>query len=287
MENAFWSVMERKLGKCEALQGRKIEVINFGVSGYGTGQEWLTLQRRAWLYDPDIVLLAFLTGNDIRNNTFALDQSPSRPYFSLRGDRPMLEPSRGSVPRRPMLNVNLHNLLLNHSRIFQLFNYYRVLRNQAAQLKQNLPDNREAGLDDQVYREPQDENWRSAWEVTEAIIRAMNRDVRAGGKVLFVATLSNPIQVHPDRSERSAFTKRLEVTDLLYPDRRIIALARTERIPSVMLVPELLDWAERNTTCVHGFQNASPCDGHWNQHGHRLAGEILAREICAQVLSNR
>ena len=70
----------------------------------------------------------------------------------------------------------------------------------------------------------------------------MNREVRAHGKVLFVATLSSGMQVHPDRGERSAFTKRLEVTDLLYPDRRIIDLARTQRIPSWMLVPELLDW---------------------------------------------
>ena len=30
MENAFWSVMDRELEKCEALQGRKIEVVNFG-----------------------------------------------------------------------------------------------------------------------------------------------------------------------------------------------------------------------------------------------------------------
>jgi len=287
MENAFWSVMERELEKCKALQGRKIEVINFGVSSYGTGLEWITLQKRAWKYDPDIVLLAFLTGNDIRNNTFALEQSPVRYYFSLRGDSLVLEPPRSNPTSgvRQLLGVTLHDFLLDHSRIVQIVMHYRAL--EGAQIKRISQDSIEAGLDNQVYREPQDENWRSAWEVTEAIIRAMNREVRARGKVLFVATLSNGMQVHPDRSERSVFTKRLALTDLLYPDRRIIDLARAERIPSGMLVPELLDWAERNATCVHGFQNATPCGGHWNQQGHRLAGEILAREICAQVLSNR
>ncbi|MCM3906292.1 MAG: hypothetical protein ND866_31780 [Pyrinomonadaceae bacterium] len=166
---------------------------------------------------------------------------------------------------RQLLGVTLHDFLLDHSRIFQLVIHYRAISQEAAQFKRISPDSIEAGLDNQVYREPQDENWRSAWEITEAIIRAMNREVRARGKVLFVATLSSGMQVHPDRSERSVFTKRLEVTDLLYPDRRIIDLARTERIPSGMLVPELLDWAERNATCVHGFQNATPCGGHWNQ----------------------
>src|SRR6266550_6543920 len=37
-ENTFWSVMERKLQECDAFQGKQVEVINFGVSGYGTGQ---------------------------------------------------------------------------------------------------------------------------------------------------------------------------------------------------------------------------------------------------------
>lgn len=95
------------------------------------------------------------------------------------------------------------------------------------------------------------------------------------------------MQVHPAPRERSRFTKQLGLTDLLYPDRRIFKLASSEHIPSVMLAPELLDWAEQNGTCVHGFQNAIPCDGHWNQDGHKLAGEILARESCPQVLSNK
>ncbi|MEO7863444.1 MAG: SGNH/GDSL hydrolase family protein [Nitrospirales bacterium] len=289
MENAFWSVMEHDLEQCDALQGRKIEVINFGVASYGTGLEWMTLQKQAWKYDPDIVLLALLTGNDIRNNSYALEQSPVRYYFSLQGGNLVLAPPRSSPTSgvRQLLGVTLHDFLLDQSRIVQLVMYYRAQNQESAQTKRISRDSVEAGLDNEVYREPQDENWRSAWEITEAIIRAINREVRAHGKVLFVATLSNGMQVHPDRSERSAFTKRLEVTDLLYPDRRIIALARTEHIPFGMLVPELLDWAEQNATCVHGFQNATPCGGHWNQQGHRLAGKVLAREICAQVLSKK
>ena len=46
VEDAFWSVMERKLHECSAFPGKKIEVINFGVSGYGTAQELLTLREK-------------------------------------------------------------------------------------------------------------------------------------------------------------------------------------------------------------------------------------------------
>src|SRR2546423_4830587 len=51
---AFWSVLERRLNDCSVLEGRKVEVINFGVSGYGTAQELLTLRERVWDYSPDV-----------------------------------------------------------------------------------------------------------------------------------------------------------------------------------------------------------------------------------------
>jgi len=39
MKDAFWTVLERELGKCPEVDGRQVEVINFGVAGYGTAQE--------------------------------------------------------------------------------------------------------------------------------------------------------------------------------------------------------------------------------------------------------
>src|SRR5918912_279301 len=45
-DKAFWSVMEKRLQECPALAGRRVEVINFGVSGYGPTQELLTLRGK-------------------------------------------------------------------------------------------------------------------------------------------------------------------------------------------------------------------------------------------------
>ena len=38
MEQTFWSLLERKLQECNAFPGKRVEVINFGVLGYGTAQ---------------------------------------------------------------------------------------------------------------------------------------------------------------------------------------------------------------------------------------------------------
>jgi hypothetical protein len=103
----------------------------------------------------------------------------------------------------------------------------------------------------------------------------------------FLVTLSNSGQVHPDPDERKRYATSLNVDDLLYPDRRIKQLAQQEDIQLVMLAPELQAWAEEHQECVHGFDNAEPCSGHWNKKGHHLAGTIIAHKICQSLPRDR
>ena len=83
-QQTFWSVMERELTKCSAVKNRQIEVINFGVHGYGTAQQLITLRTRVWDYNPDIVILAFFAGNDLINNSKKLESDTYRPFFVYR-----------------------------------------------------------------------------------------------------------------------------------------------------------------------------------------------------------
>ena len=80
LESTFWFVLSKSLNSCSANQ-KHIEVINFGVSGYGTAQELLTLREHVWEYSPDIVLLAVTTNNDISDNSEVLKKARDVPYF--------------------------------------------------------------------------------------------------------------------------------------------------------------------------------------------------------------
>src|SRR3954451_24733872 len=53
---------------CDALAGKRIETLTFGVSGYGTAQELLMLREKVFKYSPDLVLLVFTTNNDVSDN---------------------------------------------------------------------------------------------------------------------------------------------------------------------------------------------------------------------------
>src|SRR5688500_9325681 len=92
MKAAFWSQLQDNLRSCAALLGREVEVLAFGVSGYGTAQQALLLESTAMRYQPDLVLLAF-AGNDLINNSRKLEAENERPFFVPDGDGLRLDAS--------------------------------------------------------------------------------------------------------------------------------------------------------------------------------------------------
>src|SRR3990170_8783583 len=74
LEQAFTDVLGRMLN---SESDKRFEVINLGVGGFGTGQEYLTLKYYGLNYQPDLVILAFFLFNDIRNNYLTLDSKYS------------------------------------------------------------------------------------------------------------------------------------------------------------------------------------------------------------------
>ena len=82
-EHVLTSVIEEHLAACPALANNRAEVLNFGVSGYGTAQQYLMLQQQVASFRPNLVLLALYVGNDVMNNSLALsaENQKARPYF--------------------------------------------------------------------------------------------------------------------------------------------------------------------------------------------------------------
>jgi hypothetical protein len=59
------------------------ELINAGVSGYGTDQEYLFYLREGQKFEVDEVVLAFTLLNDVANNLHSKQYSYLKPYFTL------------------------------------------------------------------------------------------------------------------------------------------------------------------------------------------------------------
>jgi hypothetical protein len=290
MESAFPSVVERELSHCSKLGGKRVEVINFGVSGYGTAQELLTLRERAWRYQPDIVLLAFYTGNDFFNNLRALNpyEPEQYPYFVYQHNSLALDDSfRFSWKMSKAYNwfFNLRGDLQNSSRVLQLL--IAVYKNfKTAIAKRNVEQATSnlglTDLEDTIYRAPTDPRMAEAWHVTEGLLLLMGDDVRSYGAELWIATLANRAQLSPDPNERLAFMKRLGIDSLFYPDYRLQTFARREGLLAIALAPPMSAYAEQHHDFLNGGNKVPLGTGHWNERGHRLAGQLIASELCSQ-----
>ena len=289
-ESAFWSVAERELRNCGALGGRKVEFINFGVSGFSTARELMTLRARVWQYSPDIVLLLFTTGNDVRDNSKILAREyAGQPlhYFVYKDGALVLDDSLVRA-RNESLKFRLQesfagralDWLRNHLRVFGLLDKARVAfqtKGPKRSARRAAAVGFEPGIDEGIYLEPTDPAWIEAWRVTEGLLALVRDEVRAHGARLLVVTGSNGIQVHPDASVRERFARELKAEeDLLYPERRISALGEREGIEVMNLAPALREYAERNRAFIHGTDG----HGHWNALGHKLVGGLIAQRLC-------
>lgn len=310
LDESFWRVMGKKLQDCDTFPGKKIEVLNFGVSGYGTAQELLTLREQVWKYSPDIVMLAVTTSNDITDNLRALKKTDEIPYFTYRDSQLTLDDSfKNSRTFRVRQSVisRFGRWLRDHSRVVQATTQahhgFKVLLSswRAGRSQENLPSapadqtpetgqksdllsrSEELGTDNLVYLEPANAVWNDAWIVTEKLILEIRNEVISRGAKFVVVTLSNGPQVLPNPESREAFRRRFGISDLFYPDNRIKSQCLREGIPVLTLAPELQEYAQRNNVFLHGFgENIG--NGHWNATGQRVAGELIAKKICAGAL---
>lgn len=292
-DKMFTTFLEERLNTCVAPSGLAVEVLNFGVSGYGTAQEWLTYRHHAAKYRPDLVVLAVYTNNDVYNNHRRLnptDYSDQSPYFTLDGETLVLDDSFRAVLadreiqpwwRRARMAVT------DRVRVAQLgYQVWGMVRPALIGDPFADEDDGTEGIDLEeaaIYLPPAVPELEDAWRVTEAIIRQWAADVRQDGAEPWLVTLANGPQLEPDPAERQRFLDQVGVASLDYPDQRLARVAGEHGIASVALAEPLADYAVRNRAYLNGgYREAVPFGaGHWNEHGNRVAAELLGDRLCA------
>jgi hypothetical protein len=254
-----------------------LELLNFGVGAYGTGQELLTWQTNGRQSRPQLVLLAMYLDNDIDDNT--PKARDDRPVFRLDpSGKLQLDNSFRQAPasrfRQSWPGRSL-DWLVEHSRLAQLLN---AAKNRAANpaVPQLRPDIRKEGLP--PGPPPAAPASPSGWALTAALIKRLNQEVQASGAQLIVISLTSPEQLWPNRRQRPAkpFAREQQLEALLQP----------LGITYFPLAPTLQQQADAQGLSLHGFPGQQPGLGHWNANGHRLAAAELARRLCAQPLGS-
>jgi hypothetical protein len=149
---------------------RDVEVLNFGVSGFGTVASAIRLERLALPFRPDLVLYFFIENDPVDNVA-----NDARLYTIEEGElraRPIV---LGPAARAARAAVDAAK---------QRLHAYRWLRGRLEQLRARwAPGTRDAARASPAGAEPSE----AAWSVTRQAIAKMQRDaVRAGARLLVV-----------------------------------------------------------------------------------------------------
>ncbi len=279
-DKTFTAVIARALDDCPGLKGRKVQSLNFGVDGYGTAQELLTLRNKVWAYHPDIVILAVFLGNDIRNNSVVLEGDQCRPFYMLDGSQLRLT--------GPFINSRSFRLWCEARFDYRDMRMLDLVRNSFDALTERTPAPTaehpvERAINYSIYKPPADRAWQDAWQTTEKLITQV-RDETVRHHAMFLAvTEDTGIQVWPDPAVRERFQKHLGVSNLFYPDQRIAALGQRQNFAVLTLAQPLQSYAEQHHVFLHGFSNTPKGFGHWNEIGHEQAGRLIATKLCAMI----
>ena len=279
-EQIYTSILESNLATCKAFKGKNIEVINFAVDGYGTAQELLTLRQQVWDYQPDLVLLAFYIGNDVIDNSKALENNYYRPFFvyengELLPDYSFQDLGLEYSDRYFITFVDRFPAwLVNRSRILQ------VVKKAELEAKKRNAVHHFNTLTAQIFQPPVDKNWQEAWQITDNLIVIMHEEVKEKKADFLLMLIADPIQVHPDEIEQETYRLALDVKDFNYPDQRLQKLSETHNFPILSLTQPFRDYGKENLNCLHGFENSGLCTGHWNPQGHQFTAELINQKLC-------
>ncbi|MBF0371571.1 MAG: SGNH/GDSL hydrolase family protein [Magnetococcales bacterium] len=294
----FAAILQTHLNHSE--RAGRVEVLNFGVSGYGTAQAWLTLQHQVALFDPNLIVLAFFPGNDFQDNSRHLKFDPAKPYFDL--------DESGELVRDPLVEAaftdyisdkrtawkrRLLNHLRDHSQLVTLavavYFQWQSQMDRGDHTLQAKPTS-EATVSLLPASEatpapilpqfggPMSPAWQGAWSLTEKLLLEMNQwgREREVPFILMMVTQANQV----NRVNRSRYLERYPEADLTFVNRRMGAFAREHHIPYLSLVEPFQALNEASGICFHGVEclqegSDGSGGGHWNRHGHREAGRLL------------
>jgi len=286
-DNLFTTILQQELAKCVS-DDLRVEVLNFGVSGFGTAREIFKYRKHARSYDPDLVLLMFYPGNDYRNNHPLLEQNPFLPYFVIRDGTLVEDTSFRSLPafRKKLKFSNPRNEIVNVSRALQLANEVLVAWMAGGLLGRitNQPEISEpAAL---PYIHPDDEVWKEAIAATDAMLNSLAEEVQFDERRFVLSSVVPSSGVHTNQSVREAWDSAQRGDGFAGAENRLRRLAQSGGYEFVGLLEPMRRYVEKTGEDLFYFEYLGRAGGHWNKIGHRVAGMALADRLCPVLIEH-
>jgi hypothetical protein len=261
--DAFPALLERELG---ARLGCPVEVINAGVSGWGTDDEVTYLTRKGREFHPDVVLFAVTLHNDISDNL------EGRYHTEEQGkliDKPLYV-----TPTLTHLGLEARSYLASHSHLYQIaYQSWKSAGRPSAgvRLTNHVIE---------LMRNNQNNEVKRGWWITQKLLEKAGRLAKAEGFNLATFLIPTIYAADSELYSELISAHRLAASDFNRekPVETVLDILAREGIRSINLLPEF-----RSRSNAPGQDFYIPGDGHFNKDGHQLAVSIVSKELAGMI----
>lgn len=258
----------------EHVEGKTFEVLSFGVSGYGTAQQYILYQEYVRPFDPDIVISMTTPINDIRNNHQALENDPHRPYFVL--------DEKGALER---VDFNYSedrirrfiSFFLNNADFLRQLDTYRFFIDRVVRPIVNLKSGKTTQsipVEYFVFGCEYDETWREAWDVTYAILNQWKQEAEEEGRLWLLVNGTTTLQIHGETAWADLMETYPEMKEECWNLERPNEMLQAWATETDSLYLDLLP-AFKEEYLSEGIEHHLEQDGHWNETGHKAVAENI------------
>ena len=240
-----WGVKDNETFSAQLEQSDpNLEVLNFGVAGYGLDQILLSYREMAHEYHPDVVVIAIYPEDFWRATRSFRDTGHAKPYYTLSGKNLLLH--NVPVPQPFELKYNQFPDLIESSQIEDFFErsvLFRLFRRAILRMGKDF-----GWIDPDSTDE---------WILGRQLLKALLSDIQADG--------ARPVLVitPPDRWFQSSQQDSIK--------RSLLRFAEREQIPMIDLTPIFLKLIQESNLTDYYIKD----DWHWTPKGHQLVASIL------------
>lgn len=261
-----------------------IEVVSAGVSGYGTAGEYLFFRERGWKLEPDLVLLAFYPGNDVKNNSPTLEKSLV-PEYDAKGELQRIDTDPPRKGKRSLLGRShaytyIRKLILTRQPALARMLAGTGLMKKGALRSEDAIEG--VPIDYWVYADPPPPEWAAAWEHTFRILDRFRDVVVARGARFAVMVVTSRDHLYPSSwkdLEETYPRLRSGLWNLEAPAQRVLDWCQSRGVACLNLMPIFQVDRDSGGERLHYLH-----DGHWTAAGHALAARAASQFILRESL---
>jgi lysophospholipase L1-like esterase len=286
-EDALPAQLEARLNAdpCTAESGYRFEVLNGGVSGYNTLDEYLLLREEAIRYSPDLVLYAFVV-NDTEGlispersafgeTFYALADESGNLVLDENGEpqliREPLAPEEVVLPGSP---GPVEAWLIAHSYLYGFL--YPILQRvrplQRAALNQLRAHDRPVFYEGHYALNPDVPGYPESWTALEQLVLLMNDTSASTGACFGTFTIPDMTAVYPEvaSSYYLGFDLLADHWQVDKQERALTVLHTAHAIPLLLLREPLIEAAAKSDDLLY-----LPFNRHWSAAGHAAAADSV------------